>query len=280
MQAQSSWNVTLTDFRPLCANRRGTFTPLPMDRPPSGSTGRSKDLFSASRRGPWAPESADTGLVTGYSIVSPEARAQFRDSTATAPSKVDEPLEPNDIHKFISLSGSAQWLEHLQRSSGGRYGAQPSAGRILLLNKNGVQEWTNTPKKGWLAVADRIVLSLEATKHARMLFFERKLYVRIVQARTGHAYTSEFRRRSPSAHPATAPVTTLLSNSAKTSSCTLPMVYLHSGLLWGVSSGIDLSEILVTLDGILTLEEFLMIERTNAFPPHPVDPSDATIFNQ
>ncbi|KAF5331408.1 hypothetical protein D9611_011845 [Ephemerocybe angulata] len=61
--------------------------------------------------------------------------------------------------------------------------------------KEWTKEWKRNPKEGWFAISDRIPPSLKPTKHARRLASRRELYGRVVQARTGHAYTGEFRRR-------------------------------------------------------------------------------------
>lgn len=62
-------------------------------------------------------------------------------------------------------------------------------------------QWRKDEKTGSFAVADRIPPSLNPTKHATELTSSRELYGRVVQCRTGHAYTGEFRRRFAPGEP-------------------------------------------------------------------------------
>ena len=62
------------------------------------------------------------------------------------------------------------------------------------ITKIWTQEWKNTPKVGRFAIANRIAPSLNPTKHFQNLKQNRETFGRLIQCRTGHAYTGEFRR--------------------------------------------------------------------------------------
>ena len=57
------------------------------------------------------------------------------------------------------------------------------------------RDWQRTPKKGRFAISNRIPPSLNPTKHFTELKDQREVLGRLVQCRTGHAYTGEFRRQ-------------------------------------------------------------------------------------
>ena len=52
-----------------------------------------------------------------------------------------------------------------------------------------------SPRKGRFAIANRIPPSLNPTKHFTELRNQREVFGRLVQCRTGHAYTGEFRKQ-------------------------------------------------------------------------------------
>jgi len=56
-----------------------------------------------------------------------------------------------------------------------------------------VKQWESTPKVGAFAISNRIRPTLRPTK--RFLSTPRETFGRLIQCRTGHAYTGEFRRR-------------------------------------------------------------------------------------
>lgn len=57
------------------------------------------------------------------------------------------------------------------------------------------RSWQKSPHKGRFAIANRIPPSLNPTKHFIELKDQREVFGRLVQCRTGHAYTGEFRKQ-------------------------------------------------------------------------------------
>ena len=53
-------------------------------------------------------------------------------------------------------------------------------------------EWKNSPKEGRFAISNRIQPSLNPSKHFQDLKDKREVFGRVLQCRTGHAYTGEF----------------------------------------------------------------------------------------
>ncbi|KDR78133.1 hypothetical protein GALMADRAFT_138268 [Galerina marginata CBS 339.88] len=56
-----------------------------------------------------------------------------------------------------------------------------------------VNRWKKTPKTGGFAISNTLQPTLRPTK--RFLNTQREIFGRLIQCRTGHAYTGEFRRR-------------------------------------------------------------------------------------
>ena len=56
------------------------------------------------------------------------------------------------------------------------------------------KDWKNTPKVGRFAIANRTPPSLNPSKHFKHLKDKREIFGRVIQCRTGHAYTGEFRQ--------------------------------------------------------------------------------------
>lgn len=82
------------------------------------------------------------------------------------------------------------------------WNAPISTSRAFALRKakastqsNWVREWQRAPHKGRFAISNRIPPSLKPTKHFIELKDQREIFGRLVQCRTGHAYTGEFRRQ-------------------------------------------------------------------------------------
>lgn len=57
------------------------------------------------------------------------------------------------------------------------------------------RDWQRAPRKGRFAISNRIPPSLNPSKHFVELKDQREVFGRLVQCRTGHAYTGEFRRQ-------------------------------------------------------------------------------------
>lgn len=153
----------------------------------------------------------------------------------------------------------------------------------LAAQKEWTKEWRASPHQGWFTVADRIPPSLKPTKHALRLANKREIYGRIVQARTGHEYTGEFRRRFAFDEPYTCPCdnTTLETREHILVHC--PRFELWRQGLRQASREIVLSEILGSNKGIEALEVFL--RRSKAFTrppdtPRPPPPDDQPLGDQ
>jgi hypothetical protein len=58
-----------------------------------------------------------------------------------------------------------------------------------------VRDWQKAPRKGRFAISNRFPPSLNPTKQFIALKDQREVFGRLVQCRTGHAYTGEFRRQ-------------------------------------------------------------------------------------
>ena len=56
------------------------------------------------------------------------------------------------------------------------------------------KEWKNAPKVGRFAISNRFPPSLNPTKHFKHLKDKREVFGRVIQCRSGHAYTGEFRQ--------------------------------------------------------------------------------------
>lgn len=138
----------------------------------------------------------------------------------------------------------------------------------MAIVKTWTREWRTEPKHGWFATADRIPPSLKPTKHARRLANKRELFGRVVQTRTGHAYTGEFRRRFSFEPPHHCPCdeTTLETREHILAHCPLHEEWRHE--LREISPDIVLSEILGTNRGIEALEKFLSHTQAFARPTH------------
>jgi hypothetical protein len=122
-------------------------------------------------------------------------------------------------------------------------------------------EWKNKPKVGRYAAANRLPPSLKPTPHFRHLKNDRELFGRLVQCRTGHAYTGEFRR---SFIPHTdEPITgtcpcdneTLQTREHILRECS--RYTQHRNILRKTSQSLTLTDILGTKEGILALTTFL-----------------------
>ncbi|EAU90359.2 hypothetical protein CC1G_09041 [Coprinopsis cinerea okayama7 len=133
----------------------------------------------------------------------------------------------------------------------------------LAAQKEWTQEWSKAPKHGWFAIADRLPPSLKPTKHSIHLSNDRERFGRLVQARTGHSYTGEFRRRFFPTQPHHCPC-------GEAATETREHIIIHCKryedwrwILREVSQDVALPDILGTKQGIEALAEFL--DRSGAF---------------
>jgi hypothetical protein len=140
------------------------------------------------------------------------------------------------------------------------------------------QEWEATPKEGHFAIANRIKPSLKPTKQFLNLKDRREVFGRVVQCRTGHAYTGEFRRSflPLSADPTACPCdnATLESRNHILRDC--PRYEQHRDILREASRSVALSTILGTVEGIAALAKFIAksgaFSRTGLVIPTPSAP--------
>jgi ribonuclease HI len=133
----------------------------------------------------------------------------------------------------------------------------------LATHKEWKQEWMKAPKQGWYAPADRIPPSLQPTKHAKALSTKRELFGRVVQARTGHGYTGEFRHRFFPTEPIMCPCGDGSIETREHILAACPRYNVWRWKLRNISRDIVLSEILGTPRGIEALSSFL--ESSGAF---------------
>lgn len=63
------------------------------------------------------------------------------------------------------------------------------------MQNNWRREWRKAPKEGRYGISNRIAPSLRPTKHFKELENSRELFGRLLQCRTGHGYTGEYRKQ-------------------------------------------------------------------------------------
>ena len=145
--------------------------------------------------------------------------------------------------------------------------------------KRWARDWKNTPKTGRFAIANRIPPSLKPTKHFSNLKDNRETFGRLVQCRTGHAYTGEFRRTFiPLApEPTTCPCDNETPETREHIIRDCPRYNQQREVLKKASTDITLPEILGTPKGIKALTEFLQksgaFTRTGTPPTEPLPPT-------
>ena len=139
------------------------------------------------------------------------------------------------------------------------------------------KEWRNTPMTGRYAIANRIEPSLNPTKHFQLLKDKREIFGRVIQCRTGHAYTGEFRQfflpLSPDPTSCPCDNETLETRSHILIDC--PRYDEHRRILVKASRHLSIPVLLGTVKGITALAKF--IQKSGAFsrtgtPPQPPTP--------
>ncbi|KAF5313927.1 hypothetical protein D9619_013086 [Psilocybe cf. subviscida] len=149
----------------------------------------------------------------------------------------------------------------------------------LATQREWTREWKRSAKQGWFAIADRFQPSLKPTKRAKQYSRRREIFGRLVQARTGHAYTGEFRRRFFPSEPFRCPCDNQTIETREHIITTCPRYEEHRHILRKVSQSIALSEILGTQEGIDALATFL--EQSGAFSrdgkPRPAQNPSITV---
>lgn len=61
-----------------------------------------------------------------------------------------------------------------------------------IMQEDWQQEWSRYPLQGHFAISNRIPPTIKPTKHFRDLRFNRELFGRLMQCRTGHGYIGEY----------------------------------------------------------------------------------------
>jgi hypothetical protein len=139
------------------------------------------------------------------------------------------------------------------------------------------REWQRTPKKGRFAISNRIPPSLNPTKHFSELKDQREVFGRLIQCRTGHAYTGEFRRQFfPEKSVACECGETLQTREHILRTCT--RYTNHRESLQSEEREIPLPELLGTPKGIAALTEFLKDSGAFTFTGERYIPKDAPTF--
>jgi ribonuclease HI len=127
------------------------------------------------------------------------------------------------------------------------------------------QEWKNSPKVGRFAIANRLSPSLNQNHHFTNLQNNREVFGRVIQCRTGHAFTGEFRRDflplSPDPTSCPCDNETLESRNHILREC--PRYAQHRNILSKASRSLALPVILGSKKGIEALA--LFIRESGAF---------------
>jgi hypothetical protein len=138
------------------------------------------------------------------------------------------------------------------------------------------QEWRKNPKTGRFAIANRIPPSLNPTKHFVHLKSNREAFGRLLQCRTGHTYTGEFRQSflplSPDPNSCPCDNEILKTRNHILREC--PRYNRHHRILVKASRALALSVLLGTKDGIEALAEFLI--KSGAFSRTGTPPTNYT----
>lgn len=122
-----------------------------------------------------------------------------------------------------------------------------------------VKEWKASPNTGRYAIANRFPPSLKHTKHFNT---SRKVFGRIVQCRTGHAFIGEYYKQFVPSENVDCPCGAEF-QTREHILCECPRYETHREILSKASKHLSLPEILGTKKGIEALNEFL--ERSGAF---------------
>ena len=139
------------------------------------------------------------------------------------------------------------------------------------------KEWRSTPKTGRYAIANRIQPSLNPTKHFQLLKDQREIFGRVLQCRTGHAYTGEFRQfflpLSPDPTSCPCDNETLETRTHILVDC--PRYDEHRGILEKASKHLSIPVLLGTTKGITALAKFIQksgaFSRTGTPPPYLIN---------
>ena len=149
----------------------------------------------------------------------------------------------------------------------------------MSTTKMWTREWKSTPKVGRYAISNRMEPSLNPTKHFRDLKDNREVFGRLVQCRTGHAYTGEFRHTflPLSPDPINCPCDNATLETRSHILCECPRYNEHRKMLEKASKHLSLPVLLGTNRGIKALAKFLAksgaFTRTGNLPNAPLPPT-------
>ena len=137
-------------------------------------------------------------------------------------------------------------------------------------------DWKNSPRTGRYAIANRLKPSLNPTTHFKNLKNNREIFGRVIQCRTGHSYTGDFRRSflPQSQEPITCPCDNETIETREHILRECSRFSQHCDILKEVSRTVALPEILGTKEGISALSNFL--KKTTAFTRTGSIPTKAT----
>ena len=137
-------------------------------------------------------------------------------------------------------------------------------------------KWKNTPKTGRFTIANRLPPSFSPTKHFTKLKGNREVFGRVLQCRTGHVYTGEFRQSflPLSPDPTHCPCNNEILETRNHIIRECPRYTRECNILSKASQALALSEILGTTHGIEALAEF--IAKSNAFTRTGGPPPETT----
>jgi ribonuclease HI len=155
------------------------------------------------------------------------------------------------------LAKQATMLERQIPFSVTRSNAKRRAKRSTLLLWQ--QEWGKNPRVGRFAIANCIPPSLKPTHHLLHLKGKWETYGRLIQCRTGHAYTGEFRRSfiPLSPDPSSCPCDNELLETRTHILRDCPRYAQHRNILVKASRGLSLTVLLGSKKGITALADFL-----------------------
>jgi ribonuclease HI len=122
------------------------------------------------------------------------------------------------------------------------------------------QEWKKAPRVGRFAIANRIKPSLSPTNHFLSLKSNREAFGRLLQCRTGHSYTGEFRQSllplSPDPTSCPCDIDLLETRTHIIRDC--PRYNRHRRILVNASHSLYLPTLLGSKEGISALAEFII----------------------
>ncbi|PPR03941.1 hypothetical protein CVT26_001146 [Gymnopilus dilepis] len=126
----------------------------------------------------------------------------------------------------------------------------------LAVLKTWRREWQRSNKSGGYAPSNRIPPSLKPTPHFAKLKNQRELFGRLVQCRTNHTYSGEFRKRFNLGDPIQCPCGEIV-ESREHILCACPRYANSRHMLRKVSRDVFVPDILGTKEGITALVDFL-----------------------